>query len=52
MIKPMTGWSLLLKAGIVISILLLNGCSHTGRKDGPPNFYVDETKIPNSVPRL
>src|SRR5687768_13696573 len=30
---------------------LLSGCSHTSKKDGPPNFYVDETKIPNAVPK-
>lgn len=31
--------------------LLLSSCSHMGRKDGPPNFYVDETKVPNPVPK-
>lgn len=31
--------------------LFLNGCSHMHRKDGPPNFYVDETKIPDAVPK-
>ncbi len=29
----------------------LSSCSHMARKDGPPNFYVDETKIPNAVPK-
>lgn len=33
------------------TIALLSGCSHTPTKDGPPNFYVDETKIPNAVPK-
>lgn len=31
-------------------MLTLTGC-HTARRDGPPNFYVDETKIPNAVPK-
>lgn len=29
---------------------LLSSCSHV-RRDGPPNFYVDESKIPNAVPK-
>ena len=32
-------------------ILLLSSCSHVHRKDGPPNFYVDETRIPDAVPK-
>jgi rare lipoprotein A len=32
--------------------LLLNGCMHVHTKDGPPNYFVDETKIPNAVPRV
>jgi rare lipoprotein A len=32
-------------------MLLLTSCSHIHKKDGPPNFYVDETKIPNATPR-
>lgn len=36
----------------LLFILLINGCSTTSRKDGPPPFYVDETKIPNAVPRV
>lgn len=31
-------------------LLLLASCSHV-RRDGPPNFYVDETKVPNAVPK-
>lgn len=31
--------------------MLLSSCSHVSRKDGPPNFYVDETKIPNATPK-
>lgn len=31
---------------------LLTSCStHVSHRDGPPNFYVDETKIPNAVPK-
>lgn len=32
-------------------ILLLCSCSHTPSKDGPPNFYVDESKVPNAIPK-
>ncbi len=31
-------------------ITLLNGCS-TSRKDGPPSYNVDVSKIPNAVPK-
>jgi rare lipoprotein A len=37
---------------VLFAITLLNGCSHTSRKDGPPNYYVDETRIPNAVPKI
>ncbi|TAK72371.1 MAG: septal ring lytic transglycosylase RlpA family protein, partial [Gammaproteobacteria bacterium] len=33
-------------------IILLNSCSHTHKRDGAPDFYVDETKIPNAVPKV
>lgn len=36
----------------LICMLLLTSCSHMHRKDGPPNFYVDETKIPDAVPKV
>ena len=39
---------------IIISTLfaLLISCStHVKRKDGPPNFFIDEKKIPNAVPK-
>ncbi len=36
---------------LLIMTALLSSCSHMKRKDGPPNFYVDETKIPNAVPK-
>lgn len=32
-------------------MILLSSCSHVARKDGAPNFYVDETKVPNAVPK-
>src|SRR5579862_3215978 len=32
-------------------IIFLTSCSHLHKKDGPPNFYVDETKVPNAVPK-
>lgn len=31
-------------------MLFLSSCSHV-RRDGPPDFYVDETKVPNAVPK-
>ncbi len=36
---------------LILVMILLSSCSHTSRKDGPPDFYVDETKIPNAVPK-
>lgn len=35
----------------LFTFVLLNGCSSVSKKDGPPSFYVDETKIPNAVPK-
>ncbi len=35
-----------------ICMALLSSCSHIQRKDGPPNFHVDETKIPNAIPKV
>ena len=32
-------------------LCLLSSCSHLARQDGPPNFYVDETKIPDAIPK-
>lgn len=41
-----------LKTLAVLSfITFLAGCSHTKKGDGPPDFYVDETRIPNAVPK-
>ncbi len=31
--------------------LLLSSCATPVKKDGPPQFYVDETRIPNAVPK-
>ncbi|MBV9575820.1 MAG: septal ring lytic transglycosylase RlpA family protein [Gammaproteobacteria bacterium] len=36
---------------LLLFTLLLSSCSHIARHDGPPNFYVDETKIPDAVPK-
>lgn len=36
---------------VCLSIIILSSCSTHTKKDGPPNFYVDETKIHNAVPR-
>lgn len=35
----------------IILSLLFSCTSHVIKKDGPPNFYVDEKKIPNAIPR-
>jgi rare lipoprotein A len=35
---------------IILLAVLLSSCS-TRNADGPPDFYVDETKIPNAVPK-
>lgn len=37
---------------ILLLMVLLTSCSSSHRKDGPPNFYVDETKIPNATPKV
>lgn len=37
---------------ILFLFAFLASCStHVSKNDGPPNFYVDETKIPNAVPK-
>lgn len=36
---------------VLFGLLLLGGCSTVSRKDGPPPYPVDETKIPNAVPK-
>jgi rare lipoprotein A len=36
---------------IFFFIILLSSCSHVKKRDGAPNFYVDETRIPNAVPK-
>lgn len=36
---------------LLLTILLASCSHHVVRQDGPPDFYVDETKIPNAVPK-
>lgn len=36
---------------ITCMIALLASCFHMRRGDGPPGFYIDETKIPNAIPK-
>lgn len=36
----------------LLCMILLSACSHMRKKDGPPNFYVDESKVPNAVPKV
>jgi rare lipoprotein A len=40
-------WTLL----IIILFVSLNGCSTGHKKDGPPPFDIDETKVADAVPR-
>jgi rare lipoprotein A len=35
----------------LVIFALLNGCS-TARRDGPPSYNVDVSKIPNAIPRI
>lgn len=42
------GFSLLV---ILFSIVLITSCSHTRKSDGPPNYDIDVSKIPNAVPK-
>lgn len=37
---------------IIFLMVLLSSCYKTTKKDGAPNFYVDETKVPNAVPKV
>lgn len=38
---------------IIFVVILLNACSTiVSKKDGPPPFFVDETKIPNAQPKV
>src|SRR3990167_8910829 len=36
---------------IVLLIAVLTSCAHTRKGDGPPNFDVDVSRIPNPVPK-
>ncbi len=42
---------LLLILVTVLICVFIASCS-TARKDGPPSYYVDDTKIPNAVPKV
>lgn len=37
---------------LCVILVIINGCAHHRHKDGPPDYYVDETKIPNAVPKV
>lgn len=45
-LKPLLPWG-----GLLLIALFLSGCTRN-TPDGPPDFYVDETKIPNAVPKV
>lgn len=32
-------------------MILVSSCSHVRKGDGPPNFYVDESRVHNAVPK-
>lgn len=36
---------------LLICMLGLTSCSHLSKHDGPPQYYVDETRVPNAIPR-
>jgi rare lipoprotein A len=36
---------------LILTFVSLTACYHT-HKDGAPNYYVDDTKIPNAVPKV
>lgn len=36
---------------LIATVIFLNGCSTVQHKDGPPDFSVDESRIPNAVPK-
>ncbi len=36
---------------VLLVMVTLTSCFHRRRGDGPPNFYVDETKVANAVPK-
>jgi len=42
---------MLLLVTLSLGAALLTSCSHV-RRDGAPNFYVDETKVPNATPKV
>lgn len=43
----------LAKKLILLSLaFLITGCAFMRHKDGPPNYYVDVSKIPNAVPKV
>lgn len=37
---------------IYLLVLLLSGCSHNVSQDGPPDFYIDESRIPDAIPKI
>lgn len=38
-------------AVLIMFMILLSSCSSSISRDGPPRIYVDETRIPNAVPK-
>src|SRR4051812_24734768 len=31
--------------------IFLSSCTHMTKHDGPPNYYIDASKVPDAVPR-
>lgn len=54
MVKDLLSSSVVVSISVVISVSLifLASCSTHRVKDGPPDFYVDEKKIPDAVPKI
>lgn len=48
--KPNVLCKILICCGLFVFTAFLTGCLRN-TPDGPPDFYVDETKIPNAVPK-
>src|SRR3989338_2330057 len=48
--KPKLPTSYSVIIAIFLFVLMIGGCVHRGTPDGPPNYYVDVSKIQDPVP--
>lgn len=37
---------------ILLLVAFISSCSHISKQDGPPNFYVDASSIPDATPKV